>query len=64
MSYHVTLYSKSLITNITVTEMLNTIYVLILYMTILLTKCLITQITAIWALTSTYGPCYHVTLYN
>ena len=50
ISYHVTLYSKILITNIRVIVMLNTIYVLICYMTILLTSvsrllCLITQIS-------------------
>jgi hypothetical protein len=64
LSYHVTLDSKSLITNITVIQMPHTIYLLICHITILLTKCLVTQITAIWTLSSTYGLCYHVTLYN
>ena len=50
---------QSLITNITVIETLNTIYILICYMTILLTKY-----TPIWGLNSTYGLCYHVTRYN
>ena len=30
------------------------------YMIYLLTKCLITEITAIWAPTSMCAPCYHV----
>jgi hypothetical protein len=61
MSYHVTLTAR-LITHITVIEMFTIMQALMRYMTNLLTKCLITDITAMCALASTHVLCYHVSL--
>jgi len=51
-----------LITHTRVIQMLSTMYALMCYMTTLLTKCFITDITAIQALTSMHDVCYHVDL--
>jgi hypothetical protein len=58
------LFTASLITHITVIEMLTIMQALMCYITNLLTKCLITDITAICAVVSKHVLCYHVSLYN